>query len=90
MSIRKPGGDVTKRKNLIDEGWGFVRWRQSCSHVAHFSMKNINIVGTMVSFRLVALFAALTVASGERFNEIKVSDAFARGLDTAISSVGAE
>lgn len=31
-------------------------------------------IGTMVSFRLAAVFAALTVVSGERFNEIKVSE----------------
>ena len=32
-----------------------------------------NIIGTMVSFRLAAFLTALTVASAERFNEIKVS-----------------
>lgn len=35
-------------------------------------------IGTMVSFRLAAVFSALTVASGERFNEIKVSPRFLR------------
>lgn len=32
-----------------------------------------HIIGTMVSFRLAAFLTALTVASAERFNEIKVS-----------------
>jgi hypothetical protein len=37
----------------------------------------------MVSFRLAAVFSALSVASGERFNEIKVSLRFS-GLGRAI------
>jgi len=65
------------RKFVKDEGSGFRRafeFLARGSRVEHGCTKaqERKNVGTMVSFRLAAVFAALKVVSGERFNEIKV------------------